>query len=130
MLEVIIIEDITEEEVNRGRNRQRRSNTGNGNGNGNLNKKEEEKKVEFDRESFNKMENDEEKREFLGEKLFNLIQENQMLKEKNGNEDTVGKITGMILGIQNFEEIIDILESPSKLEGRIKEALELLEKTK
>ena len=115
---------------NRGRNSQRRNNTGNGNGNGNLNKKEEEKKVEFDRESFNKMENDEEKREFLGEKLFNLIQENQMLKEKNGNEDTVGKITGMILGIENFEEIIDILESPSKLEGRIKEALELLEKTK
>ena len=110
---------------NRGKNNQRRNYNAN-----NMDKKEEEKKVEFDHESFNKLENEDEKREFLGEKLFNLIQENQTLKEKNGDENTVGKITGMILGIQNFQEIIDILERPSKLEGRIKEALKLLENTK
>ena len=111
----------------RGKNMQRRNN---GNTNNNMDKKEEEKKLVFDRESFDKMESEEEKRDFLGEKLFNLIQENQMIKEKNEDNEIVGKITGMILGIENFEEIIDILESPSKLDGRIKEALELLEKNK
>lgn len=111
----------------RGKNMQRRNN---GNTNNNMDKKEDEKKLVFDRESFDKMESEEEKRDFLGEKLFNLIQENQMIKEKNEDNEIVGKITGMILGIENFEEIIDILESPSKLEGRIKEALELLEKNK
>ena len=116
-----------------GKNNQRRNNNYNNvnnynNNMNNMNKKEEEKKIEFDHESFNKIESEEEKRDFLGEKLFNLIQENQMLKEKNGNEDTVGKITGMILGIQDINEIIDILERPSKLDSRIKEAFELLEK--
>ena len=77
-----------------------------------------------------KGETEDEKRDFLGEKLFNLIQENKITKEKNGNEDEVGRITGMILAIPNLNEIIEILESPSKLEGRIKEAFELLEKNK
>jgi len=113
----------------RGKNIQKRNNM---NTNNNImDKKEEEKKIVFDKESFDKMGSDEDKRDFLGEKLFNLIQENQIIKEKNEDtSDIVGKITGMILGIENFEEIIDILESPSKLEGRIKEALALLEKNK
>lgn len=113
----------------RGKNIQKRNNV---NTNNNImDKKEEEKKIVFDKESFDKMGSDEDKRDFLGEKLFNLIQENQIIKEKNEDtSDIVGKITGMILGIENFEEIIDILESPSKLEGRIKEALALLEKNK
>ena len=113
----------------RGKNIQKRNNV---NTNNNImDKKEEEKTIVFDKESFDKMGSDEDKRDFLGEKLFNLIQENQIIKEKNEDtSDIVGKITGMILGIENFEEIIDILESPSKLEGRIKEALALLEKNK
>ena len=36
----------------------------------------------------------------------------------------------MILGIENFEEIVDILESPSKLEGRMIKVLELHQKNK
>ena len=110
-----------------GKNNQRRNNNYNNNMN-NMNKKEEEKKIEFDHESFNKIESEEEKRDFLGEKLFNLIQENKTLKEKKGDSETVGRITGMILGIQDINEIIDILERPSKLDSRIKEAFELLEK--
>ena len=109
-----------------GKNNQKRNNN---TGNKNMNKKEEEKKVEFDMETFNKLKEDE-KREFLGEKLFNLIQENKIIKEKNGDEEVVGKITGMILAIENMKEIIDILESPSRLEERIIEAYELFEKNK
>ena len=116
-----------------GKNNQRRNNNYNNvnnynNNMNNMNKKEEEKKNEFDHESFNKIESEEEKRDFLGEKLFNLIQENKTLKEKKGDSETVGRITGMILGIQDINEIIDILERPSKLDSRIKEAFELLEK--
>ena len=110
----------------RGKNYQKRNNNTNSTNNGG--DKVEEKKVEFDHESFNKLKNEEEKKDFLGEKLFNLIQENRLIKEKNEDSDTVGKITGMIIGIPNLDEIIDVLESPSKLEARIKEALELLEK--
>ena len=108
-------------------NQKRNSNTANKNMN---NKKEEEKKVEFDQETFDKLKTEEEKNEFLGEKIFNLIQENRIIKEKNADEDVIGKITGMILGIQNNEEIIDILKSPSRLEERIKEAYVLFEKNK
>ena len=111
-----------------GKNNQKR-NTGNKNMNNNMNKKEEEKKVEFDKETFDKLKEDE-KKEFLGEKLFNLIQENKIIKEKNGDVEVVSKITGMILDIENMKEIIDILENPSILEERIKEAYELFEKNK
>ena len=108
-------------------NQKRNNNTGNKNMN---NKKEEEKKVEFDQETFDKLKTEEEKNEFLGEKIFNLIQENKIIKEKNADEEVIGKITGMILGIQNNEEIIDILKSPSRLEERIREAYVLFEKNK
>ena len=109
------------------KNNQKRNNNA---GNKNMNKKEEEKKNEFDHENFNKLKTEDEKRDFLGEKLFNLIQENKITKEKNGNEDEVGRITGMILAIPNLNEIIEILESPSKLEERINEAYDLIEKSK
>ena len=108
-------------------NQKRNNNIGNKNMN---NKKEEEKKVEFDQETFDKLKTEEEKNEFLGEKIFNLIQGNKIIKEKNADEEVIGKITGMILGIQNNEEIIDILKSPSRLEERIKEAYVLFEKNK
>ena len=36
----------------------------------------------------------------------------------------------MIPGTENFEEIVDILESPSKLEGIIIKVLELYQKNK
>jgi len=112
----------------------RRNNRGRGRGGKNyqrrnLEKKEEEKKILFDHEYFNKLETEQEKKEFLGEKLFNLIQENSLIKENNEDSETVGKITGMILGIP-LEEIIDILENPGKLESRIKEALDLIKQNK
>ena len=56
----------------------------------------------------------EKKKDFLGEKLFNLIQENRLIKEKNEDSDTVGKITGMIIGIPNLDEIIVLKISQKK----------------
>ena len=87
----------------------------------------DENKKKFDYETFNKL-NDEEKRDFLGERLFNAIQESPA--GKNIDIDTVGKITGMIIAIPKEEEIIEILENPSVLDSRIMEGLSLLQKNK
>ena len=81
------------------------------------------KKMVFDKERSDKIGNEENKRD-------NLIHENQIIKRKNEESEITGKITGMILGIENFEEIVDILESPSKLEGRMIKVLELHQKNK
>jgi hypothetical protein len=44
--------------------------------------------------------------------------------------DDIGKITGMILGIDDINEINDIASNISHLTARIKEALELLDQNK
>ena len=90
---------------------------------------DKDKKIKFDYETFNALKNDDEKKNFLGEKLFELIQENKIIKDKKESSDTVGKITGMIMDIPN-EEIIEILENPLKLNSRIEEALKLIENNK
>ena len=92
--------------------------------NNNLNEKE--KTIKFDYDNFNKIKTDEEKKDFLGEKLFELISENQLIKTKKANEEIIGKITGMIMDIPN-EEIIEILKKPKLLDSRIEEALKLIE---
>ena len=121
---------------NRGYGRKYNNNRGRYRGGKNNNQKrnenktyEKEKKLEFDYKNFNALKSEEEKKDFLGEKLFELIHENQIIIEKKETDDTIGKITGMIMGIPN-SEIIEILENPSKLSSRIEEALKLLEKNK
>ena len=104
------------------------NNNENQNNNQNENKKiAEGNKQKFDYETYNKLA-DEEKRDFLGERLFNAIQESPA--GKNIDVDTIGKITGMIIAIPKEEEIIEILENPSVLESRILEGLSLLQKNK
>ena len=101
-----------------------KNNENNTNNNNNIDKKV------FDYESFNKLTTAEEKKEFLGERLFIAIQENPNIVGKNIDIDTIGKITGMIIEIPNEKEIIEILEKPSVLDSRVKEALSLLNANK
>ena len=89
----------------------------------------EENKEKFDYETFNNL-NEEEKRDFLGERLFASIQESPQIVGKNIDIDTIGKITGMIIAIPKEEEIIEILENPSVLDSRILEGLTLLQQNK
>ena len=84
----------------------------------------------FDYESFNKLTSNDEKKEFLGERLFAAIQNHLNEGENKMDLDTVGKITGMILEIPNENEIIETLEKPSALDARVKEALALLNSNK
>lgn len=87
-----------------------------------------ETKISFDYDTYNKLESDENKKDFLGEILYNSIQNNPLIIEKGHGDDIVGKITGMIIEIPNEKEIIEILENPSALDSRILEALDLLDK--
>jgi len=50
--------------------------------------------------------------------------------KRNLTIDDIGKITGMILGIEDIQEIIDISRNEKNLNGRIQEALELLDQNK
>ena len=95
----------------------------------NNNNKEEEKKV-FDYEKYNELTTQEEKKDFLGERIFNSIQEILNKTGDNVSVDTIGKITGMIIEIPDENEIIEILEKPSVLDSRVKEALSLLNTNK
>ena len=95
---------------------------------GNTNVTEEKK--EFDFENFNKLTTIEEKKEFLGERLFAAIQENPNITGQKVDIEIIGKITGMIIEIPDDNEIIEILQKPSALDSRIREALSLLNKNK
>ena len=100
-------------------------NSNNQNQNQNETEDNEEKKP-FDYDTYNKLNSAEDKKDFLGEMLFNSIQENPYIVEKGFDIDVIGKITGMIIEIPNEKEIIEILEKPSSLNARILEALNLL----
>lgn len=93
----------------------------------------EEKKIEekniFDREAYNKLIKDEEKKDFLGELIYNAVQQSPHFKGKE-DDDAIGKITGMIIGLPNEEEIIKIYENPSMLDSTIKQGLSLINENK
>ena len=106
--------------------RKNETNTNNTNTPNTSNNVASEEKNKFDYDSFNKLTTSEEKKEFLGERIFTAIQEN--LAVKDIDIETIGKITGMIIEIPNEKEIIEILEKPSILDSRVNEALSLLKK--
>jgi len=76
------------------------------------------------------LENDNEKKDYLGEFIFKKIENHPLTLSKNLTIDEIGKITGMILGIEDIQEIIDISRSQKNLNNRIMEALELLDQNK
>lgn len=82
---------------------------------------------EPDYELLKNMEDDSSKKDYLGEFIFRKI-ESHNLTEANGlTMDHIGKITGMILGIEDVNEIIDICKNNDHLTSRIIEALSLLQ---
>ena len=79
-----------------------------------------------DIEYFNSIEDDSTKKEYLGEFIFKKISNHSLIQTKNLTIDNIGKITGMILGIDDLNEILDICRDDDNLTGRIVEALSLL----
>ncbi len=72
------------------------------------------------------LEDDVAKKDYLGEFIFKKIENHPLSQSYNFTIDTIGKITGMILGIENINEIVEITINHDNLTGRITEALSLL----
>ena len=82
---------------------------------------------DFDWVTFNKLETEKEKREFLGEILYKKISENEEIKNNKIDNEQIGKITGMIIALPYFNDVLQITLKKDLLNNRIKEALELLQ---
>ena len=95
----------------------------------NDNKEEEEEinKNKIDLTEYHKLETEQDKKDFLGEKIFKAIEDSPIASEKKIDIETIGRITGMIIELPDKNEIIEILENPEALNSRIEEALKLLE---
>ena len=102
--------------------------------NNKYNKEKEKEKEEIlnienkiDLSEYEKLETDEEKRNYFGEKVYRAIEESQLAVDKKLDSNDIAKITGMIIEIPN-KEIIETLQNPTIFIGRIEEALQLLNK--
>ena len=73
------------------------------------------------------LEDDMARKDYLGEFIFKKIENHEFTQRKQMTIDTIGKITGMILGIEDLHEIVEISKDNQQLTLRIQEALELLE---
>ena len=67
----------------------------------------------------------EEEKNYLGEILFELIKNTQIIQDINLKYLMIGKITGMILDLPE-NEIFETLDNSSELNSRIQEALCLI----
>jgi len=85
-------------------------------------KKEDEPDIAY----YNSIEDDSAKKEYLGEFIFKKISNHALNQSKGFTIDVIGKITGMILGIDDLNEILDICRNNENLTARIVEALSLL----
>ena len=74
----------------------------------------------------NSMENEDSKREYLGEIIFKAIEESPLAAKNNMTIDSISKITGMIIGIANLDEVIATVQNENILNNRIEEGLTLL----
>ena len=81
----------------------------------------------IDLSEYEKLETDEEKRNYFGEKVYRAIEESQLAVDKKLDSNDIAKITGMIIEIPN-EEIIETLQNSNLFIDRIEEALRLLNK--
>jgi polyadenylate-binding protein len=88
---------------------------------------EEKNKNKIDLTEYHNLESEQDKKDFLGEKIFKAIGDSAIASEKKIDMETIGKITGMIIELPDKKEIIEILENPAILRNRIEEALNLLE---
>ena len=118
------------------RNNYNNQNTQNINNNNNINKNinnntvtvnENNKEDEPSLEYLDSLDSIEGKKDYLGEFLFKKIEQHPLAHEKNFTIDIIGRITGMILGIEDIREIYDITTNYQSLTSRINEALHLLE---
>jgi RNA recognition motif-containing protein len=81
---------------------------------------------ELDYAYLKSLEDEATQRDYLGELIFKKIENHDLSQNHQFSIDTIGKITGMVLGIEDIAEIIDICKDNENLTARIKEGMELL----
>lgn len=91
--------------------------------------KDENKDI-LDEKYLNSLELDEDKKQYLGEIIFKLVESHPIAQSENLTIDTIGRITGMIINIEDLNEIIEVCRNENTLVSRINEALELLNGSK
>ena len=87
----------------------------NNNPNNQINKDNSNTSEMIDMNYFNNIENIEDKKSYLGEIIFKQIEEHSLAQEYNMTMDTIGKITGMIINIDNINEIIETCQKKNCL---------------
>ena len=80
----------------------------------------------FDINKYNSFNDDKEKKEYLGNILYEQISNNPLIAYIPEKEKVVSKITGMILDIEDIEKVIKISTDYNLLTENINEALNLL----
>ena len=80
----------------------------------------------FDYNKFNSLKNEESKKEYLGEIIYDQVYNSPLITNILEKDKVTAKITGMILGIGNTEEIIRICTNIEALNKNISDSLTLL----
>ncbi len=80
----------------------------------------------LDMNLLNNIADEEQKREYLGELIYTNISFHPLAEKEIISIDEIGKITGMILGIENITEVLVPCNDYNELTLRIIEALKLL----
>jgi Poly-adenylate binding protein, unique domain len=91
--------------------------------------RQQEDKNEINLDYLNSMEDNESKREYLGEIIFKKIENHPLSQKYELNINKIGKTTGMILAIDDLKVIIDICKNEENLTAYIQEAYELLKES-
>ena len=93
---------------------------------GNQMQQQKSKPSLIDEEELARLPTEDAKREYLGEIIYRAIEASAIAKRNNMNSDVISKITGMIIGIANIDEVIQTVRNENTLNNRIVEGLELL----
>ena len=83
-------------------------------------------KSSFDQKKFDSLDNEDSKKEYLGEIIYDQVYNSPLIKDVDDKVKATAKITGMILGIGNLEEIVRISIEKETLNKNISDALTLL----
>jgi hypothetical protein len=81
---------------------------------------------EFNPQYYESIEEESDKRNYLGEIIFKKIENHPINHQYNLTNDVISRMTGMFLGIADINEVIDIVTNDEILSSRIIEALDLL----
>jgi len=88
-----------------------------------------EDKNEINLNYLNGLEDNESKREYLGEIIFKKIENHPLAQKYEFSINKIGKTTGMILALDDINYIVDICRNEENLSSYINEAHELLKES-